>query len=114
MFGSYLLLLYFKFVNYSLLLMTKAEIVKKIHVRTSIHRTAVTLIVEQLMETIKTEMSHGNNIYLRGFGTFVIRRHAPKKVFDINKGEFYDLPEHTLPAFKPGKDLMKHTYKLQK
>lgn len=94
--------------------MTKAEIVKKIHVRTSINRSAVTLIVEQLMKTIKTEMTHGNNIYLRGFGTFAIRRHAPKRVFDINKGTFYDLPEHVMPAFKPGKDLMKQTYKLRK
>ena len=74
----------------------------------------MTLIVEHFMDAIKTEMTQGNNIYLRGFGTFAIRRHAPKRVFNINTGSFDDLPEHVMPVFKPGKDLVSRTHNLRK
>lgn len=89
--------------------MTKADIIKKIHARTGIRSNAVRNIVEELLSTIKADMTDGHNIYLRGFGSFVVKHHTEKQVYNINNGSYTIIPPHNVPSFKPGKDMMKHT-----
>ena len=85
--------------------MTKAEIVKKIHTRTGIRRSDVNAIVDGFLSAIKSNMVQGHNIYLRGFGTFSIRRHKGRKAYSINNAAFITIPPHTSPTLKPGKEL---------
>lgn len=85
--------------------MTKAEIIKKIHTRTSIRRSDVNAIVDGFLYAIKSNMVQGHNIYLRGFGTFSIRRHKGRKAYSINNAAFITIPPHCSPIFKPGKEL---------
>lgn len=89
--------------------MTKSEVVKEIKKRTGIQRAMTATIVEELMETIKTNMAAGENIYLRGFGTFEVRRYAAKRAYIINDGSYKVLPGHCVPTFKPGKEMMAQT-----
>lgn len=89
--------------------MTKADIIKKIHERTGIRSSAVRNIVEELLSTIKADMSDGHNIYLRGFGSFVVKHHAEKQVYNINDESYSLIPPHNVPTFKPGKDMMSRT-----
>lgn len=86
--------------------MTKADIVKEIKNRTGIQRDAVTIVVNELMAAIKTDMIAGENVYLRGFGTFEVRRYAAKRAFNINDGSYETLPAHNVPTFKPGKEMV--------
>ena len=85
--------------------MTKADIIKEIHHRTGIQRGTVINIVNELMTTIKADMAAGNNIYLRGFGTFSVKRYSAKRVYNINDGTYNEVPAHFVPTFKPGKEL---------
>ena len=89
--------------------MTKADIIKKIHARTGIRSNAVRNIVEELLSTIKADMTDGHNIYLRGFGSFVVKHHTEKQVYNINNVSYTIIPPHNVLSFKPGKDMMKHT-----
>lgn len=81
--------------------MTKAEIVEKIADRTGLETGAVLECVESFMAVVKLTMSQGENIYLRGFGTFMIKQRAAKKGRNVSKGETINIPEHNIPAFKP-------------
>lgn len=85
--------------------MTKAEIIKQIHQTTGLSREVVSQIVESFMETIKTDMKCGNNIYLRGFGSFVVKEYGEKRVYNINDGTYHTVPAHDVPTFKPGKEM---------
>jgi len=86
--------------------MTKSEIVRKIHLKTGIPSNVLATVLNEFLLTVKTEMANGNNIYLRGFGTFVIRHYAAKNAYNINDGTFRDIPAHNVPTFKPGRDMM--------
>ena len=83
--------------------MTKAEIVSKIAEKTGVEKQAVLAVVESFMETIKESMVSGENVYLRGFGSFTIKRRAEKTGRNISKGVSIIIPEHNIPAFKPAK-----------
>lgn len=85
-------------------IMTKAEIVSKISERTGIERSAVLACTEAFMDVVKDVMKHGENIYLRGFGTFLIKKRAAKKARNISKGESVFVEAHSVPAFKPSPD----------
>ena len=89
--------------------MTKADIIKQIHARTGIRSSAVRQIVEEFLSTIKADMADGHNIYFRGFGSFVVKHHAEKQVYNINNGTHSIIPPHNVPTFKPGKDMMHKT-----
>lgn len=65
--------------------MTKADIVKQIAERTGVEREVVSTIVENFMEQIRLSMIHGENIYLRGFGTFLLKQRAEKVARNISK-----------------------------
>ncbi|MBQ0163679.1 MAG: integration host factor subunit beta [Bacteroidaceae bacterium] len=83
--------------------MTKAEIVKEIAKNTGIESTTTLAVVEAFMETVKTHMIDGENVYLRGFGSFILKRRAEKTARNISKNTTLVIPEHNIPAFKPSK-----------
>lgn len=87
--------------------MTKAEIVKQIAEKTGIEKETVSAIVENFMEQVRSSMIHGENIYLRGFGTFQLKRRAEKVARNISKNTTIVIPAHTVPAFKPSPDFVK-------
>jgi DNA-binding protein HU-beta len=84
--------------------MTKAEIVKEIVNKTGIEKVAVDTIVEGFMESVKDSMVKGENIYLRGFGSFIIKKRAEKIARNITKKTQVKIPAHKIPAFKPCKE----------
>jgi DNA-binding protein HU-beta len=84
--------------------MTKAEIVAEIVKKTGIEKVAVEATVEAIMESIKTSMSNGDNVYLRGFGTFLLKTRKAKTGRNITKNTSVAIPAHVVPAFKPSKE----------
>lgn len=83
--------------------MTKADIVNEIAKSTGIEKVQVQQVVESFMENIKETMMAGNNVYLRGFGSFIIKRRAQKVARNISKNTTITIPAHNIPAFKPSK-----------
>lgn len=81
--------------------MTKAEIVKQITEKTGVEKGIVSAIVENFMEQVRSSMIHGENIYLRGFGTFLLKQRVEKVARNISKNTTIVVPAHTVPAFKP-------------
>ena len=86
--------------------MTKAEIVAEIASKTGIERGAVQNVVENFMEVVKNAMANGENVYLRGFGSFIIKTRAEKIGRNIGKKTAITIPAHKIPAFKPAKTFM--------
>ena len=84
--------------------MTKAEIVSEIASKTGIDKRDVLMVVESLMDTIKTTMTNGEEVFLRGFGSFIIKRRAEKTARNISKNTTMIVPAHNIPAFKPAKE----------
>ena len=84
--------------------MTKAEVVNEIVRSTGLEREAVLQTVEQFMSVVKDSLANGENVYLRGFGTFAIKRRAEKTARNITKGETVIVPAHNIPFFKPSPD----------
>ena len=84
--------------------MTKAEIVNEITNKTGIEKVAVQVAVEAFMNTIKSNMVKGENIYLRGFGSFINIKRAKKLGRNITKGISVSIPAHMIPKFKPSKE----------
>ena len=83
--------------------MTKADIVNEISLKTGIEKVAVQATVEAFMNEVKAAMSNGKNVYLRGFGSFVVKKRAEKTGRDILKNTTLIIPAHNIPAFKPAK-----------
>ncbi len=84
--------------------MTKAEIINEIASKTGIEKIQVASILESFMKSVKTRMTSGENIYLRGFGTFVVKKRARKLARNISKNTTVIIPEHFIPTFKPSKN----------
>ena len=83
--------------------MTKAEIVNEIAGKTGIERQKVLLTIEAFMESVKDSLSKEENVYLRGFGSFIVKKRAQKTARNISKNTTIIIPEHNIPAFKPAK-----------
>ena len=83
--------------------MTKAEIVAEIAQETGIEKVAIQATVEKFMESIKKSLAKGENVYLRGFGSFIIKKRAEKTGRNISKNTTILIPAHNIPAFKPSK-----------
>ena len=83
--------------------MTKADIVSEISKSTGIDKQTVLSSVESFMEIVKGSLAQGENVYLRGFGSFVIKKRAQKTARNISKNTTLIIPEHNIPAFKPAK-----------
>lgn len=88
--------------------MTKADLVSRISEKTGIERPDVQATVEAFMESVRDSLEQGNNVYLRGFGSFVIKRRAKKTGRDILKNKTIEIPAHNIPSFKPAKSFMEN------
>ena len=86
--------------------MTKADIVNEISRTTGIEKAAVQTTVEAFMEAIKGSVIDGKNVYLRGFGSFVVKKRAEKTARNISKNVTIKIPEHFIPSFKPSKSFV--------
>ncbi len=83
--------------------MTKADIVSEIAKNTGVEKVQVMAIVEAFMDSVKGSLESGENVYLRGFGSFIIKKRAEKVARNISKNTTITIPEHNIPAFKPAK-----------
>jgi DNA-binding protein HU-beta len=83
--------------------MTKADIVTEIAEQTGIEKVAVQATVEAFMNSVKHSLIKGDNVYLRGFGSFIIKERAEKTGRNISRNESIIIPAHNIPAFKPAK-----------
>ena len=87
--------------------MTKADVINKIMEATGLQKREVTVVVESFMETIKESMlKDKENVYLRGFGSFVIKHRAAKTARNITKNTTITIAAHDLPCFKPAKSFI--------
>ena len=83
--------------------MTKADIVTKISERLGVEKIETQAIIEQFMKEVKNSLETGENVYLRGFGSFIIKKRAEKKGRNISKNVTISIPAQNIPAFKPAK-----------
>ena len=83
--------------------MTKADIVSEIAKSTGIEKVQVLTVVEAFMESVKDSLIKEENVYLRGFGSFIVKKRAMKVARNISKNTTITIPEHNIPAFKPAK-----------
>ena len=83
--------------------MTKAEIVSKVSNNLGLDKNEVLATVENLMEEIKGSLNNGENVYLRGFGSFIVKKRAEKTGRNISKNTTIIIPAHNIPSFKPAK-----------
>lgn len=86
--------------------MTKAEIVAEIANKTGVEKVAVQSVVEAFMESIKGALVNGENVYMRGFGSFIIKERAEKTGRNISKNTTIIIPAHRIPSFKPSKSFV--------
>ena len=86
--------------------MTKADIVNEIAKSTGVEKVMVQTIVEAFMENVRTSLIENENVYLRGFGSFIIKKRATKVARNISKNTTITIPEHNIPAFKPAKSFV--------
>lgn len=84
--------------------MTKADIVSEIAKSTGVDKATVASVIEGFMESVKGSMISGENVYLRGFGSFIIKKRAEKTARNITKNTTIIIPAHNVPAFKPAKE----------
>lgn len=83
--------------------MRKADLVNAISEKTGVAKVDVLVSLEELFKEIKSTMQSGENVYIRGFGSFVIKKRAKKVGRHIKKGKSIEIPEHFIPSFKPAK-----------
>lgn len=88
--------------------MTKADIVNSISQKTGIDKTTVLNTVEAFMASVKEALGNDENVYLRGFGSFILKKRAQKTARNISKNTTIIIPEHNIPAFKPAKTFMQN------
>lgn len=83
--------------------MTKADIVSKISDKLGMEKGDVQATVETFMNEVKNSLEGGDNVYLRGFGSFIVKKRAEKTGRNISKNTTIKIPAHNIPAFKPAK-----------
>lgn len=84
--------------------MTKAELVNAIAIQTGYDKTTILNVVESAMENVKKSVAESENVYLRGFGSFITKTRAKKLARNISKSISIEVPEHKIPAFKPSNE----------
>ena len=85
--------------------MTKADLVNEIAISTGYDKRTITVIVESFIDELKDSLTKGENVYLRGFGSFILKKRAAKVARNIRAKESVNVPEHSIPAFKAGAEL---------
>lgn len=93
--------------------MTKADIVLEISKSTGIEKAAVLAVVEKFMDVVKDSLAKDENVYLRGFGSFIVKKRAAKTARNISKNTSIVIPEHNIPAFKPADVFKEEVAKLK-
>ena len=83
--------------------MTKAEIASEIAKRTGVDKANVLAVVENFMDVVKESLASGENVYVRGFGSFIVKERAEKPARNISQKTTIIIPAHKIPAFKPCK-----------
>ena len=83
--------------------MTKADLISEVANKTGVDKAAVQVVVESFMTTVKNSLLKKENVYLRGFGSFIIKERAKKTGRNISKNTTIVIPAHKVPAFKPAK-----------
>jgi DNA-binding protein HU-beta len=86
--------------------MRKADLISKISDKTGIPKVDVLVTLETMFKEIKSTLSNGENLYIRGFGSFIIKKRAAKIGRNIKKNVAVSIPEHFIPAFKPAKEFV--------
>ena len=86
--------------------MRKADLVNQISEKTGIPKVDVLVTLESMFKEIKDSLSKGENIYIRGFGSFITKKRAAKIGRNIKKNVAVNIPEHLIPAFKPAKEFV--------
>ena len=86
--------------------MTKADVVNEISMNTGIDKKTVLKTVEALMDTVSDSLVDGENVYLRGFGSFIVKKRAEKTARNISKNTSLIIPAHNIPSFKPAKEFL--------
>ena len=81
--------------------MTKADIVAQIADKTGMEKVNVLVTVEAFMDAVRSNMENGKNVYLRGFGSFIVKKRAQKTARNISKNTTLIIPAHNIPAFRP-------------
>ena len=83
--------------------MAKAELVNTISNKLGVEKNDTQKVIEAFMQEIRTSMYNGDNVYLRGVGSFIIKTRAAKTGRNISKNTAIEIPAHNIPAFKPSK-----------
>ena len=83
--------------------MTKAEVVSKISALTGVEKITTLTIIETFMNEVKNSVADNESVFLRGFGTFKVKKRAQKTGRNIKKNTTIIIPEHHIPSFKPAK-----------
>jgi DNA-binding protein HU-beta len=83
--------------------MRKADLVNTISEKTGVPKVDVLVTLEMFFKEVKNSLSEGDNVYIRGFGSFIVKKRAKKIGRHIKKNEAIEIPEHYIPAFKPAK-----------
>ena len=91
--------------------MTKADIVSEISEKTGVEKVAVQRTIEEFMSSVKKSIAKGNNVYLRGFGSFIVKTRAEKTGRNISQNKSIIIPAHNIPAFKPAKTFVENVKK---
>lgn len=86
--------------------MTKADVIREISSKTGLERKDVSNVLETMMVTIKDSLANGEEVFMRGFGSFIIKERAQKTARNISKNVTVIVPAHNIPAFKPAKEFM--------
>jgi len=83
--------------------MRKADLVAAISEKTGVPKVDVLVTLETFFKEVKSSLSEGENVYVRGFGSFIVKKRAKKIGRHIKKNKAIEIPEHFIPAFKPAK-----------
>ncbi|MDN3658486.1 HU family DNA-binding protein [Ferruginibacter paludis] len=86
--------------------MRKADLISEISDKTGIPKVDVMVTLETMFKEIKLSLIAGENIYIRGFGSFITKKRAAKIGRNIKKNIAVEIPEHYIPAFKPAKEFV--------
>jgi len=86
--------------------MRKADLVAQIAEKTGIPKVDVLVTLESFFKEVKGALTEGEAVYVRGFGSFIVKKRAAKVGRNIKKNVAVDIPEHFIPAFKPAKEFM--------
>ena len=94
--------------------MKKLDLINKISNNCNIDKNSISFVVESFMNEVKNSLNDGENVYLRGFGTFGVKHRMPKKARNPGTGDAIYLPERYVPTFKPSKIMRSRVNELTK